>query len=49
MKPGRRRDKMKTLVYGNIYTMDPIHPFAQAMWIEDGIVQAVGTRIQFDG
>ena len=40
---------MKTLVYGNIYTMDPIHPFAQAMWIEDGIVQAVGTRIQFDG
>ena len=40
---------MNTLVYGNIYTMDCLTPFAQAMWIEDGTIRAIGPRAQFDG
>ncbi|HHW94477.1 MAG TPA: amidohydrolase [Mogibacterium sp.] len=38
---------MKTLVYGNIYTMDNLQPFAEAMYIEDGTVKAIGSRNQF--
>ena len=39
---------MKTLVYGNIYTMNCSHPFAEAMCMEDGVIQAIGNREQFD-
>lgn len=40
---------MKTLVYGNIYTMDCTRPFVEAMCIEDGIIQEIGGRGQFAG
>lgn len=40
---------MKTLIYGNIYTMDCTCPFAEAMCIENGIVQEIGARGQFAG
>ena len=40
---------MKTLVYGNIYTMDCTRPFVEAMCIENGIIQEIGGRGQFAG
>ena len=35
---------MKKAVYGTIYTMDRDHPYAEAMIIEDGLIQYVGSR-----